>query len=285
MAITSVNEIWQGRSGGTNFEARRFTRVFQVITDNKFDTSVQVTFTGTPVIGDLHPSDNGAFCQDVDARQQPFSPTVWIVTCSYSSKNENVVKDKDNPLNDTAQITWTTEQFQRVVAFDRNDDAVLNSAGQIFDPPLMVDDTRVVVNIVTNQAFVPTWIIETPDTLNSTTVTIDGLTIAPEKAKVKTATVSPQKRRNNINYRTVSLSIALNRKGWQPKLLDIGFTKVDPNDSTKRIAITQGDGTTSATPDLLDGSGGVVTDPSFTSAVSLTFDVFETFDFNLLPLG
>lgn len=185
MAIIQINEIWQGRSGGESFEARQYTRVFRVRTNNKFDTAVEVKLSGVPVLKDLHNVDNGAFCQDIDAKQEPFSPTIWIVTCSYSSKNENVVKDKDNPLNDVAQITWTTEQFQRVAAFDRDGDAILNSAGQIFDPPLQVDDTRVVVNIVTNQAFVPTWIIDTPDTLNSTSVTIDGLLIAPEVAKVK----------------------------------------------------------------------------------------------------
>ncbi len=285
MTITSVKEIWQGRGGSGSFEGRTYARVFLVTTDNNFDTAVEATFSGTPKLGDLHNRDEGAFCQDVLARQMPFSPTVWTITASYSSKREFEVKDQDNPLADAARIVWTTEQFQRDVAIDRNGKAVLNSVGYAFDPLPTADDSRPTVNITTNHAAVPDWILDTPNALNSTPVTIDGLPIGKEVAKIKSANISEKRSRNDVTYRTLTLSIHLKKGGWQPKILDEGFARIDPGDPEARESIALSDGTFPLRPVLLNGSGGILANPSTSNAVHLEFEFYPTFDYNNLPLN
>ena len=70
----------------------------------------------------------------------------WTVTAEYSSEFTLA----ENPTNDPATITWGSEQFQRVVVVDKEGDAVVNSAGDPFDPPIMADDSRRVVTVTKN---------------------------------------------------------------------------------------------------------------------------------------
>ena len=69
------------------------------------------------------------------------------------------------------------------------------------------------------------------------------------------------------------------------ELLDSGFMIKDPSDSTKRVAAYIDDGTEPSTPALLDGSGGLLANPTPANAVFLSFDVYKTRTFSSLPLS
>ena len=77
--------------------------------------------------------------------------------------------------------------------------------------------------------------------------------------------------------------IEVRKSGWVEKILDRGFRKKDPSDSTKRVPIKNDDGTWPTEPVLLDGSGAVLADPSPTNAASVDADLYPTFDFTNIP--
>lgn len=280
MTITRVNEIWQGRNGSDSAGGERtYSRVFRVLTDSNFDTVVEATANGTPVFGDLFPSDNEAFCQKVSGTQEAFSPRVWIITCSYSNKRVLLV----NPLNDPTVFTWGTQQFQRPYFKDRDGFAILNSAGDPFDPPVEGDDSRTSVTMVRNVATVPVWFLKARDRLNSTTYTIDGITINSERAKIQKVSAGKQEKRNGVSFRTISTTMYVQDDSWQKSILDAGFRLTSPILGGARVHILNGDGTQVTSPVPLDGTGDKIEEPTPANAVFLDFDIYNTFDFNTLP--
>lgn len=280
MTIIQVNEIWQGRDGsGDASGEQQYSRVFRVRTNSNFDTAVEATnHPFIPVIGNLFPSDLTAFCQRVSASQETFSPRVWIITASYSNKREVT----DNPISDPTEITWDTEQFQRPAFKDRSGNAIVNSAGDPFDPPADRDDSRITVRLSRNMAVVPDWILLVADKLNSSPVTIDGISVGTEKAKIQKVSIGKKESRNDTQFRNVTTTIHLQTDDWQLSVLDQGFREKISGTKRKNI-INDEDFNPISSPALLDGSGNQLVDPKFSNAVFKDFDVYGTFDFNTLP--
>ena len=98
-------------------------------------------FIGTPFA-----QDAGAWCQSVVPRQESFSPFVWVVNCSFSSKRES----NPDPTADPVDFEWDSEEFKEVAAFDRDNKAILNSAGDYFPDPLTRDRSHKVATIAAN---------------------------------------------------------------------------------------------------------------------------------------
>lgn len=283
MTVTSVKEVWQGRDADTDGEVRTYTRLFRVLTNNKFDEGFTVGSSPLlPALGSLYPQDSFAWCQKLSPRQESFSPFVWMVTASYSSQ----VEVSENPLNDPADIEWGGDQFQRPAVKDRDGNGIVNSAGEFFDPPLMMDDSRNFVSVKKKLAVVPTWILNYKDAINSDSFEVDGITVAQGLAKMQRVHVSSRiGERNGIQYRTVSMNIHLRREGWSLTALDQGFYRKDPSDSTKRIPCVNDDGSRATTPKLLDGNGAQLANPSLSNAVFIERDVYDELPFSSLPLS
>ncbi len=279
MAVTDVNEIWDGRSGADDGSTRTRERIWRIITDDPFDDAPIVEAAVGVVAGDPHPNDFGAKARSINARQGE-SRLVWLVTVSYSSAKDL----QPNPLNDPAEISWDGEPFQRPLIKDKDGKAVLNSAGDPFDPPIMRDDNRPVASVTKNVGSVPTWVLNYRDVVNSDQFTLDGLTIAAGKAKIKWISVSPRQERNGVSFRTLAFQIHLNKDGWAFEVLDRGFRELDPNDATKRIQIRDDEKRLVTEPVLLDGSGARLADPDENNAVFRDFDGYEELPFSVLPL-
>lgn len=81
----------------------------------------------------------------------------------------------------------------------------------------------------------------------------------------------------------MSMQITLNKDGWALQPLDAGFRYRNGSGELVR-AYSEGDGTDTTQPAPLDGSGGLLTNPTPATAVFGDFDVYPAFDFNLLPL-
>lgn len=281
MSVISVREIWSGRDGDDDGKIRRYSRHFRVVTNDQYDTAAVVIGSVGIQRGDVFPDDFGAWCQTANARNESFSPKIWLVTFNYSSEREI----QPNPLNDPAKITWSGEPFQRPLIVDRNGDGVVNSAGDPFDPPIMRDDNRPVAHVTKNVASVPVWVLNYRDVVNSDAFTLDGLAVAAGKAKIKWINVGDWQERNNIRYRTLTFDVHLNKDGWNFQPLDMGYREIDPGDATKRITIKDNEGKQVTQPYLLDGSGAQLSDPSPTTAVFLDFEGYEELPFSVLPMS
>jgi hypothetical protein len=231
-----------------------------------------------PVIGSLHPDDMQAWC--VSLRVENSNPWKgWTVTAEYTSEREIT----EDPTAEPAAITWSSEQFQRPVIYDNSGNAVVNSAGDPFDPPVMMDDSRPVVTISKNLAVVPAWILAYQDAVNSDAFYVDGITVGAGLAKVQSVTVGEVQRRNNISFRVVNLVIHLERNGWLVEAQDVGFRELGYGG--RQNILNDVDSERPSAPVPLDGAGAHIVDPTSATNVTMSFSVYATQVFSALPLS
>ena len=277
MTITYIGE---NHAPATNDRgSRSYTRSFRLSTTAKTETAYDVgSHASLPDIGEAHPDDANAFCTTLSV--DPTDPWKgWTVTAQYSDQRTLA----EDPTNDAAVITWGSEQFQRVAAFDRNGDAIVNSAGDPFDPPNMMDDSRRVVTVQKNLAVVPTWILDYQDAVNSDSFTVDGVTVGIGLAKMQSVTVGEVQRRNGTVFRSVTFTIHLQRDGWLLAPLDAGFRELNYAGDLVNIK-NPGDDELPGAPVPLDGSGAALANPSVSTCVFLSFAVYAQRAFSSLPL-
>jgi hypothetical protein len=284
MSVLTFKEIHSGRDADDDVGQRkaavgRYTRVFRVTTDSNDDDGAVVK-ASAPSLGVQHPSDPRAFLRRRRARNESFSKRVWIVTCAYSTEFEI----EENPLADPADIDWVTEQFQRPFVKDRNGDAILNSAGNYYDRPVDGDDSRWTANVVKNVSAVPTWLLDYRDAVNSDAFVLDGLSVAIGEAKMQAIRISRQQERNDVPYRVLTMTIALNGDGWAKEELDQGFQEKHPERLNERRQILDDQGDPVTTPVMLDGTGQRLQDPEPDTAVYRSHDIYQEQPFSDLPL-
>lgn len=278
MTVTFHGEDPAGRTARNEKGARTYQRRFNLettlLTEGPFAVGSNASL---PIIGSPHPEDANAFCISLDVTQKA-GWKQWAVTANYSDERTL----DDNPTDDPASITWNSEQFQKPAVFDLSGKLIVNSAGDPFDPPAMMDDSRRVVTVEKNLAVVPTWILDYQDAVNSDTFTVDGVSIGVGKAKMQAVTVGPRQRRNGTIFRTVNFTIHLQREGWLLDILDAGFRrKISGGRENIR---NSGDSELPTAPVPLDGNGQPIDDPTPTNCVFLQFAVYKTRAFSSLPL-
>ena len=273
MTITYKGEVNLGQARN-NLGIRTYTRTFKLTTSLNTEREYHVgSHASLPTIGSVHPADSAAYCISlgVDHTEPRWG---WTVTAEYTTQFERAA----NPTSDPAQISWSSEQFQRVMAQDKDGDAVMNSAGDFFDPPVMIDDSRRVATVKKNLAAVPTWLLDYQDAVNSDAFTIDGVSIAIGQAKMQMVSVEVEQERNGVTFRPVTFTIQFQRDLWKVKVLDAGFRDINGD------RITSDDGTDVTQPAPLNGSGLVLANPTPATAQFIEFDAYKQRAFSSLPL-
>ena len=258
---------------------RSYTRIFLLETNSKTDRAYHIgSHASLPTIGATHPEDSNAYCRSLSV--DPTSPwTGWTVTAEY---NDERVLNQD-PTLDPAVTDWDGEQYQRPLVIDEDGNLVCNSAGDPFDPPEMIDDSRLISTTIKQMATVPTWIMNYANAVNSDAFTLDGLPIGIGQAKMQRPRVSRQQWRNNISFREVVFTINYREEGWLSNLLDAGFRERDYTGALVNI-VNSGDGEEPSGPVPFDGAGTALDNPSPTNNVNLTFRGYRRLPFSILPL-
>lgn len=280
MTITYKGEIPDGRKAKNTKGQRTYSRSFRLNTSAQSEDAYAVgSHASLPIVSDLHPSDSGAWCYDLDVdNADPWKG--WIVVASYSTEREL----NEDPTLDPAVITWGSEQFQRPAVFDSAGNAICNSAGDPFDPPNMMDDSRRVVTVSKNIAVVPSWILTYQDAVNSDSFSVDGITIGIGLAKIQSVSVSERQKRNGTAFRVVSFQIHLQKSGWLLEPLDAGFRELVYGTGALVNIKNAGDELQPTAPVPLNGAGMALEDPSTTNSVFLSYTVYETKVYSALPL-
>jgi hypothetical protein len=286
-----VNEEWKGRRGETaeNITGRH-TRVF-VVQSGDFtlgSESVQAA-AGVPRLGDTYVDANGntdvtCVCVLVRPEQDNLDPGVWRVYAEYTT--DAVVTPTLMPCN----ISWTLERFTRAIYLDLNGAAILNSAGDPFDPPVIVDDSRLVCRVTRNELSYPlNAALAYKDAVNSDaflSIIVAGAPIAPglvKMANIGADLVNPLTGR--FRYWRVTYEMHVQLRGWQPKVLDagfhtgflggiLGFNRKLVRDPVSNEPLSQ--------PVPLDGLGNVLAPAA--APVFITYAGYPTIAFNALGL-
>jgi hypothetical protein len=288
MAVVSTKEIHDGRDGEwsseSNRSVRRYTRIYRVKTDENTDEHVTVV-AGCPQIGDVYPYDANARCRRVHASNAAFSKLVWIVTCDYSTGPEI----EASPLDDPAEIEWSTDQYQKIFVKDIDGDWICTTAGELFDPPPEGDDSRWTVRVRKNLAAVPAWVLQYRNAVNSTSFTIDGISVAARCAKMSALRISSVQQRNDIAFRILEMAIHVNEETWDKEIENCGFFEVSSGSGETRRHIMVWDASNSKwvktpKPWPIDESGVAIANPTPTNIVFNRYRIYPEKNFNSLPL-
>lgn len=309
MAVISMKELWQDRGADSaGPDSTTATRQWRAITDNKLDDFNTVITHGLssgilPQLYSGHPSNAYLTARNLRADSQSESPLHWIVTATYSSEplpvREKEKQENPNPLNRKARIRWQTKEYFETSERDVNGKAKLNSAGDFFDPPPTRRRANWQITVMKNMTSVPAWLLDYRDcVINNASFVVDGVNIGPKEAMLTYISIGEEQEQQGVKYRPVELHIELAtveapvtlEKTWTTYILDQGLRRKISVEGglyeQRHIEEKNEEGEYSkvTSPRLLNGAGGVLTQPSPESAVFLPFDDYREVDFSVLPL-
>ena len=257
--ILSVNQVNQGRGSDARVGSkslRTHTVVFRVMTSSPYDDGyVAMTAFGIPVPGQRHPTDPYAYAVGCKPAIEGKGKMSWLVTVDYSTERQR----SENPFSDPALIEWTTDTSQEVFAYDKDGNPILNTAGDRYEEALKDDVSHWVVSIAKNLPYMPQWIDDYRDAVNSDDVYIDGLPVAAGSAKIKSIKVSKWQTRGDYQFRELSMSIKI-KDTWVKYLVENGLMAVNPADNTQRVHVSAGK-VLLTKPQLLDANGYQIFNP------------------------
>lgn len=238
-----------------------------------------------------HPTLNGHYCRSVKVRQASGAPRHWTIDAEYSSAPTRDGDNEENPLLRPAKITWRTNQYRQAIDKDITGKAILNSAGDYFDPPIEVDRSRWTASVSKNVATVPSYLLDYADAINNNSFSISGLSVEQYTAKVQDISISELKIEGDVLYYEFSYSLEFRREKWQPfEVLDQGMRH--------KVLLTEGGQTVShlehildagkprrpvSSPVLLDGQGQKLNNPNPNNAFFQKFSVYYARSFSVLP--
>jgi hypothetical protein len=287
MAVVWAREHWEGRDGSFgSVTDNTMTRVWKVKTNNKLDdqTVIVAHFTGTMGIAFLspHPSNGFFTARKIDPKQMAVSPYAWTVTVTYSTEPLREDEDEpENPLDRPVRISWSSELSQEFTTKDKDGKPMLNSAGDPLEP-YEKDDVRWIIRLVKNFSALPTWVANFTNKVNSSSLSIGGLTLAERTCKVQSLQISEQQVQNDIPYVEVSVEIAYRPDTWDAKRLDEGFHE---KLGSTRQKILLDDNNEPSEPVPLNGAGAHISEPDPDNAVYLDYEIYEEEDLNDLPFS
>lgn len=281
--ILTVNEIWNGRGGSESDKGERdYVRVFRVETINAYVGSISVRYApGVPRRFDPYEDEAGnadltALAKEVREQQDDETPWFWTVTITYSTKITQPELGDFDPLLRPAELKGGCVKFTRICAVDTDGVAILNSAGDFYDPPVEVEDERIEFSYSRFELNEPIAVCKAySGNINSTA--FKGFAIG----QVKCTVAFDRAFEKGSLYWKFTYTFAVNFDGWDARVADRGFRKKSGAD---RVNITDKYGKPIAAPAFLDGSGGELADPSPSNAVYRTHKRYYRADFNDLNL-
>jgi len=292
MSIVSIKEDTDGRRGSKSGGGFSFTRTFRIITNDPEDDAAIIladdasdsSSNTLPVLFSQHPNSTLAVLDSFTC--DPFSGDRlhWVVKAMYKRRADI----SDNPTDPT--VTKPTEfppnisygfsnRYQRVVensyfTVENSDSgdpipdpketptkAILNSAGQPFDPPLVQDDSSLRIDIQRNETreeFDPdTTANRFKDTLNISQITIAGINIGPLEGRMIDVQADKKWDQENEVYWDVSYIIEVRRSTHKRSILDAGYYQLasSPTDFTDIERLLDSDDEPITEPVPLNGAG------------------------------
>ena len=293
MSISSVIELKGRRSGSLNhLYQRTYKREFRVITTSPNIETVQVrnavdpnTSLTIPDIGifydnGLGTTDKGSYVNQIDIAEEHEDGLSWVVTCSYGPYE--ALTFPQNPLSWPLKVTWGGKTVEKLVLYDQAGNPILNSAGDPFDEPITIDDSRSSLTVVRNES-AATFSLSTCETYRDTLNLLAWNAFALKTVKLGTISAGELQFDSNTQtwYYAVTYPFEINRDGWQRKLLDRGFAYLDGSNKLRRLVGP--DGQAPGEPTLLDGTGHQLAHGA--TPVFISSDVYPAVDWTPLAIN
>lgn len=233
--------------------------------------------TGIPKIGENHPTNDFATVRRVRAMTTD-SRLAYMVRVMYSS-SVNFVSPATNPLDEQPDIFWDNIDMEVILERDVEDNPIVNSVGDVIDPPLTDTRTLQVCNITRNEE---TWDPEKQqafiDTTNNEQQNVAGKQMFQDQGRLRRYT-GRNANRNGQDYFIVFYQIIFGSEFIKAQdggllfhrreYIDQGFNIIVGG---KLVEITKDDGSKLDVPRKLDGAGGLLAvgaDPVYITKVTL----------------
>jgi hypothetical protein len=204
VSVQTVELLWEGWRDRDGFDRKReYVRTYEVLTDNKDDTvetaaGQEARDKGLPGNGYTLDTDPAAVVVDIQTARD--TPRRWLVTCVYNTVwpsqlgAESLTLDPfggsiptptapgsggaggappaaqrdPNPVNWPIVYSVTHEQTSVPATHDKDGVPITNSAGDPFNPPVMVEKSMPVLTFTKYYAFVDIdWLESYVDTVNA----------------------------------------------------------------------------------------------------------------------
>lgn len=279
MSIVSTVELWDSRSGEQSWKGVvKYARKFRVVCSDNTDHTTTILSSGSiPSRLQSHPSNAFALVESRKVSNDPADPRQYLVDVSYTSQfDQDPASTNEDPLSRPAIWSFSFERATKAVREDLDGNALDNSAGVPFDPPVEVETSIPIIKIDINKAsFSYASIATLQDCVND--ATWNGF--AAGTVKVRGVEVKQQFENNQL-YWSYSWTLAVKWDGWQAKILDQGFHELDDDGEPKLIRDAFGNPLPH--PSRLDGDGNKL--ESGEPSVFLDFTTCRTANFSTVPI-
>lgn len=294
MAYTLFCEVHEGRQASVDSKFQRtYTRVFLVGTDaGTHGPFYAGSHPSLPAIYSSHPEDPYAFCIRLAPAQDQDDPTLWRVTAEYSYNLDLGTGGTGNPSVDAQQAgqapgdrvanpllrprdysissgtyPWAVYRARDPVS-GLYDQAIINSAGDPFLPPVEIQRAEATITVGLNDVSSPSaaW-LGAVGSVNSNVMVIGPYVVGVGTVKLNKVTANFVFE-NNISYWRWSLEFGY-RSTWAFEILDQGLREVVSG--VQKFIRDPATGEKVDQPVLLDGSGGKL---GAAPPVFLTFDAY-----------
>lgn len=264
MAWTKVKLQGHLSPSGRDSKARTATLTYVAVSDTPTTAVAAETasdgVTTIPTIGSSPiAADTARKVRTVNATPDADSPRlVFTVTVECSTQSSGTIAG--NPLDEPDRVTWEFSDGTEPYFMDRTTPtpkAVATSAGEPFDP-MRERETgairAVIKRYIGSNAYSPITAVNYKDAVNNDSITVDGIIISPNQAKMKSYTASDKQEINGVACREAQFILDL-KETWDDIVEDRGYHELTVAGIYREIV--KGEGTTPKKPDkpwpLVDG--------------------------------
>lgn len=238
-----------------------------------------------------------ASCRGAKCKQ--ISGGVYLYETTWSDENAKRNEDGDdsqatdeNPLNDLPIIKPVGGMRERAITKDRNDEAILNKAG---DPVIQsVEDNTINIAVTCNvpvDSGVENLVVALRNRVNIAPIRVGRWYIDTNMARVifESNFLSEVKRRNDTEYLEFAFLLSIDERDFHKGTpLNAGFRQRVAIPATSPVEYTQEtilstDGSEPGEPVPLTITGTVLEDPQPDTVIYLEVEKYQEGDFTLLP--
>ena len=247
MAWVATRETMGNNSSIDDLERTRYTRNFVVVFDDTVSSAKEAR--EAPGLPALYNPFEGPSQQDIDLdsiavgiqAQQDDNPLVWRIQIQFAS------------VKFVTQIRLAFQEDQKPGYRDFDGRSIVNSAGSLFDPPIMIPWIRGIITITKSKPTIDYF--ELADLADTTNEDV-WLSFPIGTLKMACPQAESFFESGQFGWR-VTYEIHYRKEGWLQRELDRGYREtVDPDDKSKeRVIFDHATGSLPSDATLLNGKG------------------------------
>lgn len=236
-AVISVERIHTGRDGEWTTEGRSYTATWRAITAEPvigpIDAMTSVFATlfplGAPYVS-FYEYDYYATLKSISAKPENEPRTKWIITGKYDTQVKPG-RRLNNPIEQSPTIEWDFGTYQKRIDNDRDDKAILNSAGEPPNPPYVETRRTLILRYTRSElSYNPITAMDYLDHINSSSfLGAEALTVKLNKWLGKQKHFPAVGTFAGGEYWEVQYEFEWNPEGWDEEILDMGMIDADGN--------------------------------------------------------